>query len=269
MSSRQVSDGLHWIQECGPHRAKFVESRNTWPEDWYELGRDVHIPQNAYLLTGEETLLLDTLSPASAETVVREVEELLGGRPLDYLVISHPDLPHAGNAGRLMEAHPEARLVAPAVGETHELYHLEDALKVGPGDGFDLGGPEVRFHEATFLDAPVHLWMSEESTGTLFPVDWLGFPHMSGECLRFEDEVEAEIGLSRLIEFHGRVMFWYQYIDAAKVAAEIDRLIETFEPEQVAPAHGLVIRRDPVRLMEMMKEAAAYIAESGRVGVLG
>lgn len=269
MANRAVTDSVHWIQECGPDREKFAESRNTWPEDWYEAGREVHIPQNAYLLLGEETLLLDTLSPASAGTVVREVDQVLGDRPLDYLVISHPDLPHAGNAARLAEAHPEARLVAPAVGRTHELYHLEEALKVGPGDGLDLGGLEVRFHEATFLDAPLHLWMTEETTGTLFPVDWLGFPHMSGECLRFEDELEAEIGLSRLVDFHGRVMFWYQYVDADKVGEEIDRLIEVFRPEVVAPAHGLVVRRDPVRLMELMKEAVAHIAETGRVGVLG
>lgn len=269
MSSRALGRGIHWVQECGPHREKFVGSRNTWPDDWYEPGREVHIPQNAYLLAGEETLLLDTLSPASAETVVEEVRDLLGGRPLDYLVVSHPDLPHAGNAGRLLEAYPGARLVAPAVGETHELYHLEEALEAGPGDGLDLGGLEVRFHEATFLDAPLHLWMTEETTGTFFPVDWLGFPHLGGECLRFEDEVDAEIGLSRLVEFHGRVMFWYQYADAEKVADEIDRLIEEFDPRAVAPAHGLVVRRDPTRLMEAMKDAVARIAESGRVGVLG
>lgn len=269
MSRRAVGGGIHWIQECGPNREQFIESRNTWPEDWYAPGHEVHIPQNAYLLDGEETLLLDTLSPAAADTVVAEVEALLSGRPLDYLVLSHPDVPHAGNTARLMEAHPELELVAPAACDTHELYHLDEARKVGPGDGIDLGGLEVRFHEATFMDAPLHLWMTEETTGTFFPVDWLGFPHLSGECLRFEDEIDAEVGLSRLVEFHGRVMFWHQYAQAEKVAREIDRLARKFDPRAVAPAHGLVVRREPVRLMELMKQAAAHIAETGRVGVLG
>lgn len=269
MGSRRISDGIHWIQECGPHRAQFVDSRNTWPEDWYRPGREVHIPQNAYLLTGERSLLLDTLSPAAGDLILRELDALLNGRDLDFLVVSHPDLPHAGNVPRLLEAYPDVTLVAPAIGDTHALYHLDGARMVEPGEEIDLGGPRARFHEATFLDAPLHLWMTERRSGTLFPVDWLGFPHLGGECLRFTDELEAEVGLSRLIEFHGRVMFWHQYADAGKVQAEIDRLIRDLDPKAVASAHGLVVREEPRRLMEQMKEAAAYIARSGRVGVLG
>lgn len=65
--ARQVHAGLFWIRECGPHRASFCADRNTYPEDWYEQGRDVHIPQSAYLLKGEKSLLFDTLSPAAGD----------------------------------------------------------------------------------------------------------------------------------------------------------------------------------------------------------
>lgn len=267
--AREFSPGMFCIQECGPNRTAFVRSRNTYPNDWYVQGRAVHIPQNAYLLEGERSLLYDTLSPAGGDQVLSELAEVLDGRPLDYLVVSHPDVPHAGNTGRILRAYPDTTLVAPAVGETHRLYHLEDSLKVAPGDRLDLGGLEVVFREATFLDAPISIWMVEETTNTLFPADWLGFPHMGGECGRFVEELELEVSLSRLIEFHGRVMFWHEYVDVEKTQAEIDRLIRELAPSMVAPAHGLVIREDPVRYMEMMKEVVAAVSERGRVGTLG
>lgn len=267
--AREVQPGLFAIQECGPHRAGFVADRNTWPEDWYEDGRTVHIPQNAYLIRGEKSLLFDTLSPAGGDQILAELGDLLDGEGLDYLVVSHPDVPHAGNTARILRAHPDATLVAPAVGSVHALYHLEDALKVGPGDELDLGGPVVRFREATFVDAPMSIWMSELRTGTLFPVDWLGFPHMGGECGRFADELERAVSLSRLIEFHGRVMFWYAYVDVGKVQAEIDRMVESLDVSVLAPAHGLVIREDPLRYVEAMKDVVAAIRRRGRVGTLG
>lgn len=267
--AHEIHPGLFWIQECGPHRGAFVDDRNTFPEDWYEPGRDVHIPQNAFLLKGRRSLLFDTLSPAAGDQILDELEGCLQGEGLDYLVVSHPDVPHAGNTARILRAHPEATLVAPDVGSTHALYHLEDARKAGPGDEIELGGHTVRFHEATFLDAPMSIWMSETKSGTLFPVDWLGFPHMDGECGKLTGELEAEVSLSRLIEFHGRVLFWHAYVDVAKVHAAIDALTDRVEIEAIAPAHGLFIRDAPLRYVALVKEAVEAIRERGRVGTLG
>lgn len=274
---REIWPGIHWIQECGPDRAEMGASALARGETWYAEGREIHIPQNAYLFLGERTLLFDTLSPQGGETIERALDELLGERRLDFLAVSHPDVPHAGNTARILRARPEARLVAPREGDTHELYQLGGALKLGPGDEIDLGGLLLRFHEATFLDAALHTWITEETSRTLFPVDWLGFPHLDGECLKFADEVEAlDLGdpataadqLGRLTEFHARVMFWFQYVDVDRVHAEIDRLARTFEGYRLAPAHGLVIREGQERYFEMMKEVVARVAESGRVGVL-
>ena len=139
---------------------------------------------------------------------------------------------------------------------------------VMPDDEIDLGGLIARFHEATFLDASLHTWMSETSTNTLFPVDWLGFPHMDGECLSCTDELDTEIDVDRLTEFDSRVMFWFQYVDVDKVCAETDRLWRELRPDRICAAHGVVIREDPRRYFEMMKEVVRRVAESGRVGVL-
>jgi flavorubredoxin len=267
--TREITPGIHWIYEAGPDRTDSWDLADRDPA-WYEAGREAYVPQCAYLVDGgEQTLLFDTLSPASTDEILAAIDDLVGDRGLDYLVVSHPDVPHAGNTLAILETHPEATLVAPGYGNDHELYHLDEGIHVTEGDELDLGDRTVAFHEATFLDAPVSVWMTERETGTLFPVDWMGFIHLDEERLTFVDELDGPFDASRLVEFHGRVLFWYQYVDVETTTAEIDALVEKFDPEIVAPAHGLVIREDATKYMELMKDVTRTIDEQGRIGTLG
>jgi flavorubredoxin len=265
--AREIAPDIYWIQENGPDRSNFVNNGEESPS-WYQESDSLHIAQNTYLIDGEQSLLFDTLSPASAGRILTELDELLDDG-LDYLVISHPDVPHAGNAVRILEAHPETELIAPKYGNAHELYHLNDARKVGTNDSLDLGQYTVQFHEATFLDASLHMWMTEQTTNTLFPVDWLGYPHQGTEELLFADEFDSELTPGRFQVFHGRVMFWYQYVDVPKTKREIDRLIKEYDPSMIAPAHGNVIREEAPKYMEMMKPVVEQISDEGRTGTLG
>lgn len=267
--NREIVSGIHWVYEAGPDRTEKFELAERQP-DWYKPGREAYIPQCAYLIQGSnETLLFDTLSPANTDQVLAAIDDLVADQGLDYLVVSHPDVPHAGNTPAILEAHPETTLVAPAYGNDHELYQLDDCIHVAEGDTIDLGDRVVEFHEATFLDAPVSIWMTEQESDMLFPVDWMGFPHLDEEALSFVDELDGEFDASRLVEFHGRVLFWYQYVDVEKTNAEIDNLIEKFEPEIIAPSHGLVIREDAPKYMELMKDVTRTIDSQGRIGTLG
>lgn len=261
--AREILPDIYWIQECGHDRSGMFDLDDVNGDS------EIHLPQNAYLFVGEESLLFDTLSPASKETVIEEANAVLGDRDLDYVMVSHPDVPHAGNTPALLREYPEARMIAPEYGSGHELYRLDDAIHVSEGDTIDLGGHVVEFHEATFLDAAVSVWMTERNTESLLPVDWLGFPHYDDECTECVEELDRDVGIDRLFEFHGRVLFWYQYVDVAKTHAETDRLIEEFDPEVVLPAHGLPIREDATDYMRRVKDAIERIDTEGRVGILG
>lgn len=264
---REIRPGVHWLYEPGPDRSGMIEGMDPIP-DWYDEEQSVHIPQCAYLLDGgDETLLIDTLSPASTDQILGELDDLLDDG-LDYLVVSHPDVPHAGGTGAICREY-DPTVVAPRYGDDHELYRLDDAHLVGEGDSIDLGEYVVDFHEATFLDAPVSLWMSERTEGMLFTVDWMGFPHLESEQLRFVDELDEDLDGTRLLQFHGRVLFWHQYVDVEKVQREIERVKRTYDPAMILPAHGLVIREDSSTYFELMKDVVAEIERRDRIGALG
>lgn len=264
---REVKSEMYWLQECTHDNSDFIDNSN--PPSWYEESEEVHIPQSVYLFDDEKSLLFDTFSPASTDDVLGVLDEILDGGELDYLVVSHPDVPHAGNTHPVIEQYPNVTLVAPAYGQAHELYHLDEADLVAEGDTINLGKYVVEFHEAPFLDSAIHLWMSERETNTLFTVDWHGFPHVGSNCLAFVDEFDHELTGDQLKEFHGRVMFWLQYVDPMKVNREIDHMIETYAPDIVAPAHGNVIREDVIEQLRMMKAVVKEIRSEGRIGTFG
>ena len=268
MSHREIAPGIWWIQELGPERPGLARTVQERGDAWYDDDAPLHITQNAYLLAGsQKTLLFDTLSPASTDLILEETAAILDGRALDYLVVSHPDVPHAGNTHAILRRWPEVRLVAPGVGDTHALYHLEDALRVGEGDVLELGGLTAHFHEATFLDAALSVWMSESRHRCLFPVDWLGAPVRRREALRFADEIGG-VDADRYYEFHARVMFWFQYVDVERVRHAIRTLWERHSPAMLAPSHGPVVREEPRAVFGLMEDVVARVRASGRTGVL-
>lgn len=253
--NRELADGIFFIKECICAPAAddpTVESL----ADWYPGDEELHLSQNAYLIRDEETLLFDTLTPVGEDAVVEQVDRLLEGRDLDYLAISHPEANHAGNTGAILDAFPEATLVAPERGSHHDMFGLgDDDILVGDGDTIDLGTRTVEFIDPLFYDHGMTTWMREVTTDTLFTVDFLGFEHVPGECLEFADEIDTPVPPSRLERFNSYAFTWLRYVDTDETDAALDAIIDGIDPAMIAPAHGQVIREEPAEYLERMRTA--------------
>ncbi len=79
----------------------------------------------AYLLRGERTALIDTGTARSAHRLLAG----LHGVRLDWILITHAHLDHAGGAGVLLAEHPEATVVA----HPRALLHLADPTRLEEG----------------------------------------------------------------------------------------------------------------------------------------
>lgn len=254
----------HLIKECiavppleEPHSDELLE--------WYEPGELLHVTQTAYLIKGEETLLFDTLSKQGKDIIIDNLHELLDGRDLDYLVISHPEANHAGNTGAIIGEFPEATIVAPARGTNHDLYGLGsgDDHFVSPGDTIDLGGYVVEFLEPIFYDHGTSIWMKERTTDTLFTVDFLGFSHLDGDCLKYSDEMQNPVTPNQMNRMAGLAFLWLRFADPDTVEEAINYVRETYDPAIVAPAHGQIVRTDIDDYFEKEKAAFRDITEQG------
>ncbi len=150
-----------------------------------------------FLVHGERTALVETGPRSSVENVVAELEAR--GVDLDWIVVTHIHLDHAGAAGTLAKRYPDATVAVHEVGAPHlvdptklwksaariygdDMERLwggidpidRDRIHVlADGDKVDLGGrslqametPGHAFHHHAFLD---------DATGVCFTGDALG-----------------------------------------------------------------------------------------------
>lgn len=272
ITCREIAEGLHLLQGCVvPEQVQARMDAMDEPPPWYDPGGEVHAQFNAYLFAGEETLLFDTLPPNLRGDILDALDAILDDRGLDYLVVSHPEAPHGGNAGAILDAYPEAELLVPETDELHDLAlgsAVEEHAEVTDGDELGLGTHAVEFCRSPMFDLAATTWMYERETGALFTVDAYGNAHSeaAGECGRFVDEIADDPGAfttQRWLGFHSHTFPWFAYVEPGRLAAEVEALVERFHPDLVAPAHGSPIREDAVGYLRRLVPVIEQISDLG------
>ncbi|GAA2253410.1 hypothetical protein GCM10010402_05690 [Actinomadura luteofluorescens] len=250
---RPFGPGLYWLGGCSDSGA--------WPT---RKGATTHEHLSTYLVVGDErTLLVDTGHFAQWDGVRRQLDECLGGRPLDYVFPTHHEIPHAGNLGRLLARHPGAV----AVGDTRE-YHLyfpeiaPDRLRrMRSGDSLDLGGTRFEFLDPVWYDLTGTLWGYETRGGTLFSADGLGYVHDHSPqvCGLFADEVPDEAPAQGLRRF-ALPFVGMRYHRTGPGVDRYRELVREHPVRTLCSAHGVPLAAGP--LTEVTARALRVIEEN-------
>ena len=67
---------------------------------------------NSYLLLDEKTALFDTVDWSVCRQLLENIEHLLDGRPLDYLVINHMEPDHGASIEEILIRWPEVKVIS-------------------------------------------------------------------------------------------------------------------------------------------------------------
>jgi len=154
------------------------------------------VSYNSYLVMDEKTVLLDTVDRSVSQVFFENLEYVLAGRPLDYLIVNHMEPDHAATIADLRLRHPETVIVATqkALDMIGQFFTAETAAPfraVKEGDILETGK-----HVFTFVTAPMVHWPEvmvtfDKTAGVLFSADAFGtFGALSGNI--FADEVNFE-----------------------------------------------------------------------------
>lgn len=144
------------------------------------------VSYNSYLIADEKTVLLDTVDKKISERFFENISFVLGGRPLDFLIINHMEPDHSAAVGRLLAGHPETKVVGTA--KTLALIKqftgtdvLSRFMTVGDGGTLTTGKHTFRFFTAPMVHWPEVMVTYDESSKTLFSADAFGtFGALSG-----------------------------------------------------------------------------------------
>ena len=183
---KKIKDDLFWVGG--------TDRRLTLFENAFPIPRGVSY--NAYVLKDEKTVLFDTVDNAIGDQLFENLEAVLEGRTLDYVIVNHMEPDHASTLSEVVRRYPEVKIVcnAKTVAIIKQFFDFDidsRAVIVKENDTFCTGK-----HTYTFVMAPMVHWPEvmvtyDMTDKILFSADAFGtFGAMNGNF--FADEVNFE-----------------------------------------------------------------------------
>lgn len=113
---------------------------------------------NSYVILDEKVAVLDTVDARFTHAWLDNIQNALGGRAPDYLIIQHMEPDHSANIVNFIKAYPDVKIVSSAKSFTMMKQFFgkdfsDRQVVVGEGDTLSLGK-----HTLTFVTAPMVHW---------------------------------------------------------------------------------------------------------------
>jgi flavorubredoxin len=183
---RKVTDDLYWIG-ANDHRLALFENIHPIPRG---------VSYNSYILLDDKTVLFDTVDWSACRQFLENLEYVLQGRKLDYIVVNHMEPDHGACLEEVLLRYPDVKIIS--MEKTFMLMrqfgfeidsHPLDEVKEGDTRSFGK-------HTVTFVAAPMVHWPEamvtfDTTNGVLFSADAFGsFGALDGKL--FNDEINFD-----------------------------------------------------------------------------
>lgn len=249
--TKRITDDMTWVG-ADDRRLALFEGVYGVPDG---------VSYNSYLILDEKTILFDTVDKAVAHNFFDNVAYVLGGRKLDYLVISHMEPDHAATIEDIALRYPDAKIVCNAkIRDMLSRFFptdLSDRIHlVKEGDTLSTGR-----HSFTFVMAPMVHWpevmMTYDTTDKiLFSADAFGsFGALNGRI--FSDECDF------MGEYLDEARRYYTNI-VGKYGPQVQAVLRKaagLEINYVCPLHSFVWRRGFGDFLEKYGQWSSYTPE--------
>ena len=134
---------------------------------------------NSYAIIDEKIAVMDTVDARFGEEWLKNLENALGGRKPDYLVVQHMEPDHSANISLFMQTYGEAKIVSSskAFAMMKQFYGSDFAdrqVVVGGGSTLSLGRHELNFVTAPMVHWPEVIVTYDSLDKVLFSADGFG-----------------------------------------------------------------------------------------------
>ena len=248
---RKVTEDLYWIG-ANDHRLALFENIHPIPRG---------VSYNSYVLKDEKNVLFDTVDWSACRQFLENLDYVLGGEKLDYIVINHMEPDHGASLEEVLLRHPEAKIVSTpkAFVMMHQFGFAVDSheqIQAKEGETLSFGR-----HVVTFVNAPMVHWPEamvtfDQTEGILFSADAFGtFGALDGKL--FNDEMDFE---KDWLEDARR---YYTNI-VGKYGAPVQALLKKasgLDIRMICPLHGPVWRSNVGWFIEKYDLWSRYVPE--------
>ena len=252
---RKVTEDIVWVGASDRRLALF--------ENIFPIPRGVSY--NSYVLLDEKTVLLDA---SVAGQFFENLEHVLDGRKLDYLIVNHMEPDHCAMIGDLVRRYPEVQVVGntKTFGMIKQFFgtdFAERAVTVKEGDTLATGAHTLHFVMAPMVHWPEVMVTYDEKDKVLFAADGFGtFGALNGNI--FADEVDFDR------DWLDDARRYYTNI-VGKYGASVQALLKKASGLEIAvicPLHGPIWRENLGYILEKYQKWSTYEAEDQAVVIL-
>ena len=193
------------------------------------------VSYNSYVILDEKVTVMDTVDARATDEWLSNLETVLAGKEVDYLVVSHMEPDHASNIKNLMEKYPNLKVVGNAktfamIPQFFDVDLSDRTVIVKEGDTLCLGKHTLQFFMAPMVHWPEVMVAYEQTEKILFSADGFGkFGALDAD--------EAWTCEARR----------YYFNIVGKYGAQVQALLKkaaTLDIRMICPLHGPILKED-------------------------
>ncbi len=231
MSNKELAKGIHWVGAI------------DWDvRDFHGYSTLAGTTYNAFLVIDEKITLIDTVKRSHYEDMMHQIREIIDPEKIDYLIINHVELDHAGALAEVMEAVKPEKLICSPMGEKAILEHFHrpdwpfEVVKTG--EQLSIGKRTFYFLETRMLHWPDSMFTFAMEDGILFASDAFGQHLATSE--RFDDQVPLSVIMDQAAKYYANILYLYNPL-VRKLLAKVAEL--NLDIKMIAPDHGVIFRK--------------------------
>ena len=254
-NTRKISRDYYWVG-ASDRRLELFE--NVMP-----ITKGVSY--NSYLLMDEKTVLLDTADSSVSRQFLENVQYVLNGRALDYLIVNHMEPDHCSIIEDIVLRHPNLKIIGNAktlqmINQFFDFDVDSRFVAIKEGDTFSTGTHTLQFVMAPMVHWPEAMFTYDIEEKILFSADAFGtFGALNGNI--FNDEINFEKDwLDEARRYYTNIVGKYgnPVQTALKKAGTIDI-------QMICPLHGPIWRNNLGYILDKYVKWSTYEPEDKAV----
>jgi flavorubredoxin len=202
---------------------------------------------NAYLIIDDKIALVDTVYGPFSSDLIENIRRIVDPSKIDYVIANHVETDHSGAMPELIRLCPKAKVICTEKckdGLFKNYYGRWDFQTVKTGQKLELGTRTLAFIEAPMIHWPDSMFTYCAEEELLMPNDAFGQHYASSE--RFDDEVDQAALMDEAAKYYGNILWPL----GGLILRKIDEVLKmNISIKTIAPSHGIIWRKDPMKII--------------------
>ncbi|MDD5355502.1 MAG: flavodoxin domain-containing protein [Candidatus Omnitrophica bacterium] len=238
MPKAKVLDNIYWVGAVDWNVRNF---------HGYTYSTKRGTTYNAYLILDDKVTLVDTVYAPFAEEMIEKIREIIPPEKIDYIIANHVEMDHSGALPHILKLCPKAKVFGTAKckeGLQKHYYGNWDFQVVKTQDKLKLGKRTLEFIEAPMIHWPDSMFSYIKEDELLLPNDAFGQHYATSR--RFDDEVDGYALMDEAAKYYGNILWPLSSLIYKKIQ---DLLKLKIPIKMIAPSHGIIWRKDPMKIV--------------------